>query len=122
MRLIDAEKTKEHKFSEVEFERYHEIIYSGRATTDDVIYAYKVGYNEAIDNIADFEPTADVRPNVKGKWIRHKDRACWYCSECTADDYYAYIRDCDSGEYELQDNFCPNCGADMRKETEDDND
>ena len=59
-------------------------------------------------------PTADVVERKKGKWMKHNDRACWYCSECTADNYYAYIRDCDSGEYEQQDKFCPNCGADMR--------
>ena len=61
-------------------------------------------------------PTADVVERKRGKWIKYKDRACWYCSECTADNYYAYIRDCDSGEYEQQDKFCPNCGADMRGE------
>ena len=31
-----------------------------------------------------------------GKWIEHKDRTCWYCSECTTDDYYAYTWDCDT--------------------------
>ena len=57
------------------------------------------------------------RPNVErktGRWIKHKDRSCWYCSECNVDDYYAYNWDCDSGEYKFQDNYCPNCGADMR--------
>ena len=52
-----------------------------------------------------------------GKWIKHKDRSCWHCSECNADDYYAYSWDCDTGEYKFQDNFCPNCGAKMEVET-----
>lgn len=102
MRLIDAEKTKEHKFSDVEFERYHEIIYSGRATTDDVIYAYKVGYNEAIDNIAEFEPTADVVERKKGKWYDVGSLSC-RCSNCG----------CKS---EKESSFCPNCGAEMKGE------
>lgn len=48
-----------------------------------------------------------------GRWIKHKDRACWYCSECVTDDYYAYSHNCDTGVYELQDKFCPNCGVRM---------
>ena len=51
-----------------------------------------------------------------GRWIKHEDRASWYCSECTTDDYYAYFYNSDTDVYELQDKFCPNCGADMRGE------
>ena len=48
---------------------------------------------------------ADVRPVVRGRWenFRGKPR----CSRCKAvwpEDYYDH-------------NFCPNCGADMREET-----
>ena len=59
--------------------------------------------------------TADVVERKVGKWIKYKTKACWYCSECAVDNYYAYVRDCDSGEYEQQDNFCPNCGAEMEE-------
>jgi len=54
-------------------------------------------------------------PSVEkvGKWIKHNDKASWYCSECNTDDYYAYAWNCDTGEYELQDNYCPTCGARM---------
>ena len=72
-RYIDADKLKEDKFVGVQFERYYWIVYDGRANTDDVIYAYKVGYNEAIDNIADFEPTADVVEVVRCKNCKHRD-------------------------------------------------
>lgn len=58
----------------------------------------------------------DVPDRKVGKWIKHKDRASWYCSECTTDDYYAYAWDCNVGEYELQDSYCPNCGARMEGE------
>lgn len=70
-RYIDAEKTKGHKFAEARFERYFGIISSGRATTDDVIYAYKVGYNEAIDNILDFEPAVDVEKIAVEYCMKH---------------------------------------------------
>ena len=47
-------------------------------------------------------PAADVRPVVRGKWIRNG----WSirCSECGYDMPFS-VR-----------NFCPNCGADMRSE------
>lgn len=61
-------------------------------------------------------PTADVVERKRGKWIKHKDRDCWYCSECKKDNYYAYCWNSDTGKYEIQDHFCPNCGADMRGE------
>ena len=50
------------------------------------------------------QPTADVRENVHGEWAK----ICWKafrCSECKSiSEYYT--------------DFCPNCGADMRKEVE----
>ena len=71
-RYIDAEKTKEHKFDEVQFERYFEsVISSGLANADDVVYAYKVGYNEAIDRIADFEPTVDMEKIAVEYCMKH---------------------------------------------------
>ena len=52
-------------------------------------------------------PSADVRENIKGEWIKQyfdfRDNCQIYsCSKC---DY----QDVDT-------NFCPNCGADMRGE------
>ena len=54
------------------------------------------------NDIARF-PTADVRENVRGEWIdRGKNMTIrWQCSECGRRDTHIY-------------NFCPNCGADMR--------
>lgn len=47
-------------------------------------------------------PTADVVEVVHGRWIRHKEN-CLYnkCSICC----YEHCR---------ENNYCPNCGADMR--------
>lgn len=57
-----------------------------------------------IANVVKYFPTADVRPNVHGEWAK----ICWKafrCSECkNISEYYT--------------DFCPNCGADMRKEVE----
>ena len=70
-RYIDADKLKEHKFVGVQFDRYSRMVSDGRAKAYDEIYAYKVGYNEAIDNIADFEPTADVVEAVRCKECKY---------------------------------------------------
>lgn len=57
-----------------------------------------------IDEI-DEQPTADVRKNVRGEWIRRKDTI--QCSQCKAKwiDHTYLIETF---------RFCPNCGADMR--------
>ena len=54
-------------------------------------------------------PAADVRPVVRGRWIwpsTQRDRP--YCSKCLNDAFW----DADYGF--ATENFCPNCGADMR--------
>ena len=51
--------------------------------------------------------TADVKPVVRGKWMPHKTKTgknWWKCSAC---DYVS--------EHKRNYNYCPNCGADMRK-------
>ena len=73
-------------------------------------------YGEFVE-LADVEnaPTADVRPNVKGKWIDgHRSR--W-------DGTFHWYRYCDQCGYERDDDdpvhdsyFCPNCGAELRGE------
>ena len=51
-------------------------------------------------------PAADVKPVVHGEWIelgKYIDGYNWRCSVCKRESTMAI-------------NFCPNCGADMRKE------
>ena len=52
-------------------------------------------------------PTADVKPVVHGKWIEHYDNSGnlhhLECSSC-----HNWHRDF------VKDDFCPNCGAEMR--------
>ncbi len=51
----------------------------------------------------DFQPTVDAVPVVRGEWIRQDDTFTKYmCSNCGSKNYQGY------------ENFCPNCGADMR--------
>lgn len=51
------------------------------------------------------QPTADVRENVRGKWIKGGMSSLYkcQCSECGC--YHRAMYD-----------FCPSCGADMRGE------
>lgn len=60
-------------------------------------------------NLIKYAPTVEARPVVHGEWI--KETYGWSCSICNesygAEMYY----ECGS----KMPNFCPNCGADMRK-------
>lgn len=80
-----------------------------RALEDD----WEIQY--ANDRLRDI-PAADVRPVIRGEWIKQEpyNQNYWKCSNCGETNKYAY-RDGDVTIYELQDFFCPNCGADMRE-------
>ena len=60
-------------------------------------------------------PSAQIE-RKKGKWIKNEGRFGWHCSECKVDNYYAYVLNSETGKNDLQDRYCPNCGADMRGE------
>ena len=107
-RYIDTEKLIDYKFAYITNERYKD----GKRKSEDEIYAYKVGYNEAIDNIIRFASTADVRENVHAHWIIEREQMSngeiavgQFCSNC---DYPQY----------LTTKFCPNCGAVMDERSE----
>lgn len=61
---------------------------------------------ESVMATIDHMPT--IEPRQKGEWIDDgRDKVVrWYCSICGRWDRYVY-------------NFCPNCGADMREEEQD---
>lgn len=48
-------------------------------------------------------PAANVRPAVRGRWLHETEIEGHACGECSACHKIRVI-----------DNFCPNCGADMR--------
>lgn len=60
-------------------------------------------------------PAANVQPVVQGEWIPvgldDADEGMFKCSECGSEHFFPEIL---LGIH--ADNFCPNCGADMRKE------
>ncbi len=63
-------------------------------------------------------PSVDVPDRKVGEWIKNESRYGWHCSACEEDDLYAFVRNSDTGENELQDRYCPNCGALMEEVTE----
>lgn len=73
-------------------------------------------YSPTIKTIKEF-PAADVQPVKRGKWIaENRDNRgyadCYTCSHCKSYVYtYTLMKDCEF-------DFCPNCGADMRGDTE----
>lgn len=54
-------------------------------------------------------PVVDVRPVVRGKWIEDESGVV-ICSNCGEEHEWETYRA----------NYCDTCGADMRKETDDD--
>lgn len=94
MRYIDADKLSLHKFVDCE-----------KILDNDMQRGYQRGYNDAIDSVVQFEPTADVRENVRGEWLTKDGRASWI--ECSVCEWHGYIL----GHIY---HYCPNCGADMR--------
>ena len=65
------------------------------------------GIMDVLDAVEDF-PAADVRPVVRGKWIKPTRVPDSMLDECSVFGF-------DTGAYTF--NFCPNCGADMREES-----
>lgn len=65
-------------------------------------------------------PTADVRPNVRGEWEQVVSGCAIFmrCNQCknaiSENDFFEICRKVNYGSKLLD--FCPNCGADMRKE------
>ena len=86
---------------------------------DKIIYTWLTDANGkehdgvTLQSVIDAQPTADVRENVRGKWIRVEDNVSFHyeCSVCRARPLYEEF----CNQPELSD-FCPNCGADMRRE------
>ena len=86
---------------------------------DKIIYTWLTDANGkehdgvTLQSVIDAQPTADVRENIRGKWIKAKDDVSFHyeCSVCKAKPLYEEF----CHQPELSD-FCPNCGADMRGE------
>lgn len=95
MRLIDANKLKQDVLD-------WQDCYNGFSDT----------YDKAmIIGEIDEQPTIEAEPVRYGKWIED-DIDKWRCSVCQKGDVYAFSWSISEG-YELQDNYCPHCGAKM---------
>lgn len=80
---------------------------------DKVITTYKTFGHLNLHNVLEaFNEisAADVRPVVRAYWKSVPYKRARVCSRCEADEPYKFADD-DANVY----NFCPNCGADMRK-------
>lgn len=101
MRLIDADELMMHGFQPPEFS-----VCPVDICHDNVaVYAYKRGWNDAIEAIVQNEPTVEPK---RGKWIEHNPHQwglgiVFECSECGEE---VYCEAC---------NYCPNCGARMEE-------
>ena len=67
-----------------------------KASDDEVFFAARA---------IEAEPPADVKPVVRGEWI--EDGCITQCSECGEPKRFPHWT------------VCPNCGAEMRKEADD---
>ena len=117
MRLIDADALKR-KFRNVnegmfQLSRVYELIDNTPTvdtyTEDDVQYAIKEGHQVGYEMAK-----AKYSPKT-GHWIWNECQI--FCSECR-EVYFDYVPK-DRMNYPLN-NFCPNCGAKMTKEEEND--
>lgn len=77
----------------------------------------KMSVCDTLKEIAEGMDSADVRPNIHGHWKRrtyignHETVTMFVCSEC--DKEFGW--DIETGIAISDNNFCPNCGADMRE-------
>ena len=66
-------------------------------------------YKASVKRVVAQQPTVEAVPVVHGDWILEEKAGVdyWCCSHChkIRSEYYAKPKD----------NFCPECGADMRK-------
>ena len=71
------------------------------------------GYALSADEVAkavENAPTIEAEPVRRGRWVEGINDK-WVCSECGTGNNYAYSWDITG--YQLQDRYCPNCGAKM---------
>ena len=95
MRLIDADDLARYKTPLREPIR--------KPSSDDEVYAFRLGENDVIDAIMEYAPTVDAIPLRHGYWIRN-DNGTYSCSECKSwipNEQHYYAR------------YCLFCGAKM---------
>lgn len=91
--------------------------YAGSCLADDY-YWNKCDAKRRLGDI----PSADVQPVVHGRWIEVEEPFGWSmirCASCTVCGE-SFVLNEDLGIEDIREgcNYCPNCGADMRGESD----
>ena len=105
MRLIDADKVQEI----IDHVRLKYIAYGTKSQTNQFFWDNIRYVEKKVRSI----PTVEAKPVVHGGWIYNRYHT-WECGNCGFHPFKGYI------PKEPGFNFCPNCGADMRKKVNDD--
>jgi len=92
------------------------IAYSGHTPDDE----FSQGVDFVLDKIYSMGK-ADVRPVVRGKWELDNDGlpVCSVCGEIALQRVFVKVPQLINDTRMVKSNFCPDCGADLRKEDED---
>ena len=88
-RLIDADELMWHKSSLVE--PRDKTVSMGKPISYDEVYAYRLGWNEAIDAIIENAPTVDAEPVIRCKDCRFyntHDHRCVRMNHGFKDDFF----------------------------------
>lgn len=94
MRLIDADELLDILYNGVE---YYRTVSDGIKKTDENIYAYKCGWNEALKSASKWSPTVDAVPIVRCKDCRN-------CEERQTANYLPFLY-CKTHEHSVLSNF-----------------
>lgn len=106
-RHIDTDKVMLMRFN-------NDVLFNAKERKNIYRYRYMQGWNDAIDEIIGNVLTADVVLVKRGKWIEDDDSTVrGHCSACGWESHY-YEDDVVGMDY------CPNCGAYMMSEVEQD--
>lgn len=68
IRLIDANELKEHLFVGADYDK---IIDDGISKTDEEVFAFQCGWNDALKSVSQFAPTVDAVEVVRCKDCRY---------------------------------------------------
>lgn len=112
---IYREAAKEHQ--DKTWNEIHSVLKSKATKLAEAVY-------RDLRNSLDDVPAADVRSVVKGEWEKHEDFdpygggrfVEWVCSECDKRLHGDWVTRNSHIEETPTENYCPNCGADMRGE------
>lgn len=90
------------------------LINADEITDHEIIDYLGIRYASCLPDIRDLlneQPTIEAVPVVHAEWkLKQGDEGVhWYCSKCREEALF------DIFNYQEKSNFCPNCGADMRK-------